>query len=49
MFRYYHLLAPVLGDNSVCADVDSTAADATLQPLIDEDSGLCRCKNYEIH
>ncbi|KAM7378208.1 hypothetical protein PAMA_013214 [Pampus argenteus] len=29
-FRYFHLLAPVLGDNSVFADVDGTAADTTL-------------------
>ncbi|KAF3705093.1 Zinc finger and SCAN domain-containing protein 29 Zinc finger protein 690 [Channa argus] len=40
VFRYYHLLAPVLGDNSVSADVDSTPADASLQPLMDKDTDL---------
>lgn len=45
MFRYFHLLAPVLGDNSVYADVDSTAAaDATVQPLMDNDPDMCRFK-----
>ncbi|XP_041820105.1 uncharacterized protein zgc:113263 isoform X2 [Chelmon rostratus] len=39
-FRYFDLLAPVLGDNSVYADVDSTAADATLQPIMDEDPDM---------
>ncbi|XP_047191851.1 uncharacterized protein zgc:113263 isoform X3 [Scophthalmus maximus] len=39
-FRYFHLLAPVLGDDSVHADVDSTAADATLQPFMDKDPDL---------
>ncbi|XP_026183030.1 uncharacterized protein LOC113142286 isoform X2 [Mastacembelus armatus] len=38
VFRYFHLLAPVLGDSS--ADVDSTAPDTTLQPLMDNDSDL---------
>lgn len=42
VFRYYNLLAPVLGGGSVCADVDSTADDATLHPLIDKDSDMCR-------
>ncbi|XP_033989543.1 uncharacterized protein zgc:113263 isoform X1 [Trematomus bernacchii] len=40
VFRYFHLLAPVLGDDSVNADVDSTAADTTLQPLTDNDSDM---------
>ncbi|XP_076578481.1 uncharacterized protein LOC143314985 isoform X3 [Chaetodon auriga] len=39
-FRYFDLLAPVLGDNSVYADVDSTAADATMQPMMDEDPDM---------
>lgn len=47
MFRYYHLLAPVLGDGSVCAGVD-TAADAALQPLTDEESDLCKSSNFQI-
>nr|XP_033470495.1 uncharacterized protein zgc:113263 isoform X3 [Epinephelus lanceolatus] len=37
VFRYFHLLAPVLGDDSVCTDVDTTVADTTLQPLMDKD------------
>ncbi|KAM6895684.1 uncharacterized protein FYW49_019554 [Xenentodon cancila] len=40
VFRYFNLLAPVLGDNSVLADVDNTAADAPLDPLMDSDSVL---------
>ncbi|XP_029019444.1 uncharacterized protein zgc:113263 [Betta splendens] len=40
VFRYYHLLAPVLGDASMSADVDSSAADVSLQPLTDEDLDL---------
>ncbi|XP_039998707.1 uncharacterized protein zgc:113263 isoform X1 [Xiphias gladius] len=39
VFRYFHLLAPVLGDDSVYADVDSTAVDA-LQPFTDKDPDL---------
>ncbi|XP_044041382.1 uncharacterized protein zgc:113263 isoform X2 [Siniperca chuatsi] len=39
VFRYFHLLAPVLGD-SMYANVDSTAADATLQPLMDKDPDM---------
>lgn len=39
-FRYFHLLAPVLGDESVYADVDSTAADTSLQPLMDKDTDM---------
>ncbi|XP_034381657.1 uncharacterized protein LOC117725905 isoform X2 [Cyclopterus lumpus] len=37
VFRYFHLLAPVLGDDSVHPEVDGAAADATLQPLMDND------------
>lgn len=44
MFRYFHLLAPVLGDDSVYADVDSSAADATFQPFMDTDTDMCRFK-----
>ncbi|XP_071358596.1 uncharacterized protein [Trachinotus anak] len=40
VFRYFHLLAPVLGDDSVYADVDSAAADAALQPFMDKDPDL---------
>ncbi|XP_069556074.1 uncharacterized protein [Brachyistius frenatus] len=40
VFRYFLLLAPVLGDDSVFADRDSSAADATLQPLMDSDPVL---------
>ncbi|XP_051248459.1 uncharacterized protein zgc:113263 isoform X2 [Dicentrarchus labrax] len=39
-FRYFHLLAPVLGDNSVYVDVDSIAANATEQPLMDKDPDM---------
>ncbi|XP_042367628.1 uncharacterized protein zgc:113263 isoform X2 [Plectropomus leopardus] len=39
-FRYFHLLAPVLGDDSMYADVDSTAADTTLQPFMDKDPDM---------
>ncbi|XP_026216895.1 TIN2_N and Myb_DNA-bind_4 domain-containing protein isoform X2 [Anabas testudineus] len=38
VFRYYNLLAPVLGDGPVCTDMNSTADETTLQPLIDKDS-----------
>lgn len=38
-FRYFNLLAPVLGDESMFAPVDST--DATLQPLMDNEPVLC--------
>lgn len=48
VFRYYNLLAPVLGDGSVCANVDSTADNATLQPLIDKDCDMCRLKTTKI-
>lgn len=44
MFRYFHLLAPVLGDDSVGTDVDTTLADTTLQPLMDKDPEICRFK-----
>ncbi|XP_005451753.1 uncharacterized protein zgc:113263 isoform X1 [Oreochromis niloticus] len=37
-FRYFNLLAPVLGDESMFAPVDST--DATLQPLMDNEPVL---------
>ncbi|XP_029318417.1 uncharacterized protein LOC115028663 [Cottoperca gobio] len=40
VFRYFHLLAPVLGDDSMCADVDSAAADTALQPLMDKDPDM---------
>nr|XP_046235057.1 uncharacterized protein zgc:113263 isoform X4 [Scatophagus argus] len=37
VFRYFDLLAPVLGDNSAYADVDSITVDSTVQPLMDKD------------
>nr|XP_020455352.1 uncharacterized protein LOC109959929 isoform X2 [Monopterus albus] len=40
VFRYFPLLAPVLGDDSVYADVDSTAPDAAFQALMEKDSDL---------
>ncbi|XP_056223663.1 uncharacterized protein zgc:113263 isoform X1 [Seriola aureovittata] len=40
VFRYFHLLAPVLGDDSLFADVDSAAVDATLQSFMDKDADL---------
>lgn len=40
VFRYFHLLAPVLGDDSLYADVDSAALDATLQSLMDKETDL---------
>lgn len=50
MFRYYHLLAPVLGgDDSLYADVDASATDATLQSLMEEDPELCKFSNDQIH
>ncbi|XP_038594975.1 uncharacterized protein zgc:113263 [Micropterus salmoides] len=40
VFRYFHLLAPVLGDDSVHAEVHSIAADVPLQPLMDKDPDI---------
>ncbi|XP_075967913.1 uncharacterized protein LOC142971160 isoform X3 [Anarhichas minor] len=40
VFRYFHLLAPVLGDNSVCPEVESAAADASLDPLMETDPDM---------
>ncbi|XP_023121890.1 uncharacterized protein zgc:113263 [Amphiprion ocellaris] len=38
VFRYFHFLAPVLGDESVFVpDVNTTVADTTSQPLVDND------------
>ncbi|XP_030005672.1 uncharacterized protein LOC115429965 isoform X2 [Sphaeramia orbicularis] len=37
MFRYYHVLAPVLGDIAGFAEMDNSVADAILQPLLDQD------------
>lgn len=42
MFRYFNLLAPVLGDDSIFTDVDTSAADA---PLMDSEPVLCRLNN----
>ncbi|XP_047431903.1 uncharacterized protein zgc:113263 isoform X2 [Mugil cephalus] len=40
VFRYFNLLAPVLGNNSAFTQVDSAVADVPLQSLIDDDSVL---------
>ncbi|TNN46064.1 Zinc finger and SCAN domain-containing protein 29 [Liparis tanakae] len=39
VFRYFHLLAPVLGDDSILStpELDSAASDASLQALIDNE------------
>ncbi|XP_074554138.1 uncharacterized protein LOC141810457 isoform X2 [Halichoeres trimaculatus] len=39
-FRYFHLLAPVLGDDSVFVDVDSATTDSNMQPYIDNDPDI---------
>ncbi|XP_020494456.1 uncharacterized protein zgc:113263 isoform X1 [Labrus bergylta] len=39
-FRYFHLLAPVLGDDSVLAGRDNTAADSNSQPVMDKDPDM---------
>ncbi|XP_073336441.1 uncharacterized protein [Pagrus major] len=39
-YRYFDLLAPVLGDNSVYADVDISASEATVQPLMGNDPDM---------
>ncbi|XP_034019841.1 uncharacterized protein zgc:113263 [Thalassophryne amazonica] len=36
-FRYFHLLAPVLSDLSLYADVENFSTDSSLQPLMDND------------
>uniref|UniRef100_A0A1A8H6R9 Myb-like domain-containing protein n=1 Tax=Nothobranchius korthausae TaxID=1143690 RepID=A0A1A8H6R9_9TELE len=40
VFRYFNLLAPVLGDDSGIADADVSAAEATLEPILDADPVL---------
>ncbi|KAF7662044.1 hypothetical protein LDENG_00247240 [Lucifuga dentata] len=40
VFRYFQFLAPVLGDDSMCVDVDDTAGDATSEPLMDKDADM---------
>lgn len=40
MFRYFHVMAPVLGDNSGFGDMDNSVADAILQPLLDQDPDM---------
>uniref|UniRef100_A0A1A7X1R3 Myb-like domain-containing protein n=1 Tax=Iconisemion striatum TaxID=60296 RepID=A0A1A7X1R3_9TELE len=37
VFRYFNLLAPVLGDDSGFADADVSTAEATLDPILDAD------------
>lgn len=48
-FRYFNLLAPVLGDDLMFTDADSSAADATLEHILDADPALCRFKSVYIH
>ncbi|KAA8580146.1 hypothetical protein FQN60_005681 [Etheostoma spectabile] len=49
VFRYFTLLAPVLGD-SVYADVESTASDTASQTLMDlKDPDMCRFKYEQIY
>lgn len=40
MFRYFPLLAPVLGDDLLLADVDTSASEAALQPFMDNNPDL---------
>ncbi|XP_017270412.1 uncharacterized protein zgc:113263 [Kryptolebias marmoratus] len=40
VFRYFNLLAPVLGDDLVFTDADISAADATLEHMMDTDPVL---------
>ncbi|XP_059181672.1 uncharacterized protein zgc:113263 isoform X2 [Centropristis striata] len=40
VFRYFNLLAPVLGEDFMYADVDTTAADTALQPIMDKDPDM---------
>ncbi|XP_041636198.1 uncharacterized protein zgc:113263 isoform X2 [Cheilinus undulatus] len=39
-FRYFHLLAPVLGDRSMFNDQDLTPADSILPPIMDMDPDI---------
>ncbi|XP_037551945.1 uncharacterized protein zgc:113263 [Nematolebias whitei] len=39
-FRYFNLLAPVLGDDLLFTDADSSAADATLEHILEADPAL---------
>lgn len=48
MFRYFNVLAPVLGDNCVYADVGSAPGDATWQPFMDKDPDMCRLKYNQV-
>lgn len=41
-FRYYNLLAPVLGDAFEYADEDASPADAALQPFLEKGPDMCR-------
>ncbi|XP_056133157.1 uncharacterized protein zgc:113263 [Lampris incognitus] len=40
LFRYYQLLEPVLGDDSLCPDVDSAGDDDAEQPLLDQEADM---------
>ncbi|XP_078138254.1 uncharacterized protein LOC139919797 [Centroberyx gerrardi] len=40
LFRYFQLLDPVLGDDSLYADVDSSGGDGTMLPLMDKDPDM---------
>lgn len=49
MFRYFHVLAPVLGDDSGFGAMDNSVADAILEPLLDQDPDICmfKCKSIK--
>lgn len=49
MFRYFNLLAPVLGDDLMFTDVDSSVADAALDQIMDADPGFCRFKPVQMN
>ncbi|XP_029901373.1 uncharacterized protein LOC115354954 isoform X2 [Myripristis murdjan] len=40
LFRYFQLLDPVLGDDSLYADVDGAGGDGTMHPLLDKDPDM---------
>lgn len=44
MFRYFNLLAPVLGNELVFVDVDGSASDTAVEPLMDHDPAMCTYK-----
>lgn len=48
LFRYFQLLDPVLGDDSLYADVDGAGSDGTMQPLLDKDPDMCMFLCHQI-